>query len=41
MRAALEREDPALDEGDEEVGGHEALQILDHSESPDGGRRVH
>ena len=40
MRAALEREDPALDEGDEEVGGHEALRLLEHSESADGGRRV-
>ena len=40
MRAALEREDPALDEGGEEVGGHEALRLLEHSESADGGRRV-
>ena len=40
MRAALEREDPVLDEGDEEVGGHEALRLLKHPESADGGRRV-
>ena len=40
MRAALEREDPALDEGDEEVGGHEALRLLEHPESADGGCRI-
>ena len=40
MGAALEREEPALNEGDEEVGGHEALRLLEHSESADGGRRV-
>lgn len=40
MRAALEREDPTLHEGDEEVGDHEALRLLEHSESVDGGRRI-
>ena len=40
MRAALEREDPALDEGDEEVGGHEALRLLEHPESADGVRCI-
>ena len=40
MRAALEQEDPALHEGDEKVGGHEALRLLEHWESADGGRRV-
>ena len=40
MRAALERKDSALDEGDKEVGGHKALRLLEHSESADGGRRV-
>ena len=40
MRAALEREDPALHKGDEKVGGHEPLRLLEHSESADGGRRV-
>ena len=40
MRAALEREDPTLDEGNEEVGGHEALRLLEHPESADGGRGI-
>ena len=36
----MEREDSALNEGDEEVGGHEAFRLLEHSESADGGRCV-
>ena len=40
MREPVEREDPTLNEGNKEVGGHEALRLLEHSESADGGRRV-
>ena len=37
---ALEREDPALHEGNKKVRGHEALRLLEHPESANGGRRV-
>ena len=40
IRAAVEREDSALDEGDEEVSAHEALRLLEHPESADNGRSI-